>query len=82
MKSSRELWATDPYPASRHCWYVPAGGIGRFGCIAEAIVLTNEQGDDDRSAEQSQYVNIRFGDRMHQLFGELTPKRPAPRRVL
>ncbi len=78
IKSARELWTSDPYPASRHCWYVPAEGIGRFGCDAEAIVLT----DESLPGEHQPDVHVRFGDQLHQLFGELTPVRPAPRRVI
>ncbi len=78
LKNSRELWTTDPYPASRHCWFVPARGIGRFGGDAEAIVFTDESLPGDRTPD----VHIRFGDQLHHLFGELTPVRPAPRRVI
>jgi hypothetical protein len=78
IKDARTLWSTAGYPTSRHCWYVPPEGMGAFGENAEAIVLT----DESLAGASEPDVHVRLGDRLHQLYGESTPLRTAPRRVI
>ncbi len=78
VRATRERWNLDPHSSARHCWFVPPEGMGLFGENAEAIVLTDESSAGSRYPD----VHIRFGDRLHELFGEKTPIRPAPRRVM
>ena len=78
MQEARALWSTAAYPTSRHCWYVPPEGMGAFGEDAEAIVLV----DESCGGESEPDVHLRMGDRLHKLYGETTPVRAAPRRVI
>jgi hypothetical protein len=78
MKEARTFWSTAAYPTSRHFWYVPPEGMGMFGEDAEAIVWA----DESRDGASEPDVHLRLGDRMQELYGERTPVRMAPRRVI
>ncbi len=76
--ATRTLWTNEPHPLCRHNWYIPPEGPGEFGCDAEPILLVDD-GTPDNPEPQ---FTPRFGPRLHALWGEYPPPRPAPKLIL